>query len=160
MSVATEFRDFILRGNVVDLAVGVVIGASFGAVVKQFTADFITPLVGIAGTHNFGDIVYTVHGAKFAVGDFFNTIVTFLITAFVVFFCVVKPVNILMWGPGLTVQELADLGVRRISIGGALARVAWGAVMKAAEEIRTGRFDALAMGGPSKPLNEIFSAYR
>jgi 2-methylisocitrate lyase-like PEP mutase family enzyme len=71
-----------------------------------------------------------------------------------------KPVNILMWGPGLTVQELADLGVRRISIGGALARVAWGAVMKAAEELRAGRFDALAMGGPSKPLNEIFSAYR
>ena len=71
-----------------------------------------------------------------------------------------KPVNILMWGPGLTFQELADLGVRRISVGGALARVAWGAVMKAAEEIRAGRFDALAMGGPSKPMNEIFSAYQ
>jgi 2-methylisocitrate lyase-like PEP mutase family enzyme len=71
-----------------------------------------------------------------------------------------KPVNILMWGPGLTVQELADLGVRRISIGGGLARVAWGAVMRAAEEISAGRFDALATGGPSKSLNEIFSAYR
>jgi 2-methylisocitrate lyase-like PEP mutase family enzyme len=71
-----------------------------------------------------------------------------------------KPVNILMWGPGLTVPELADLGVRRISIGGALARVAWGAVMRAAEEIAAGRFDALAAGGPGKSLNEIFSAYR
>jgi 2-methylisocitrate lyase-like PEP mutase family enzyme len=70
-----------------------------------------------------------------------------------------KPVNILMWGPGLTVQELTDLGVRRISIGGSLARVGWGAVMRAAEEIAAGRFDALAAGGPSKPLNEIFAAF-
>ena len=71
-----------------------------------------------------------------------------------------KPVNILVWGPGLTVQELAELGVRRISIGGSLARVGWGAVMRAAEEIAAGRFDALAAGGPSKALNQIFAAYR
>ncbi len=70
-----------------------------------------------------------------------------------------KPVNILMWGPGLTVAELADLGVRRISIGGSLASIGWGAVMRAAEEIRAGRFDALAVGGPSQSLNDIFSGY-
>ena len=70
-----------------------------------------------------------------------------------------KPINVLMWGPGLTVQELADLGVRRISIGSALARIAWGTAMKAAEEIREGRFDALAGPGPTKSLNEIFKPF-
>lgn len=71
-----------------------------------------------------------------------------------------RPLNYLMWGPGYSLAELADLGVRRISIGGSLARVAWGAAMAAAEEIRDGRFDALAKGGPSKSLNEIFAGYR
>ena len=70
-----------------------------------------------------------------------------------------KPINVLMWGGGLTVAELADLGVRRISIGSALARLAWGTAMKAAEEIKAGRFDALEGVGPSKSLNEIFRPY-
>lgn len=71
-----------------------------------------------------------------------------------------KPVNVLMWGPGFTVAELADLGVRRISIGGALARVAWGAMLKAAEQIRGGSFDGLAAGEPGKKLNEIFGGFQ
>ena len=69
-----------------------------------------------------------------------------------------KPVNILMWGGGHTVQELAGMGVRRISVGGALARVAWGAVLKAAEEMKAGSFNGLNSGVPGKTLNGMFSA--
>jgi 2-methylisocitrate lyase-like PEP mutase family enzyme len=67
-----------------------------------------------------------------------------------------KPVNVLMFGPGLTLAELADLGVRRVSIGGALARVAWGAMLKVAEEIRRGSFDGLRGAASGKILNGIF----
>lgn len=68
-----------------------------------------------------------------------------------------KPVNVVMATPGMSVAELADLGVRRISIGGALARVAWGAMMAAAEQIKAGSFDGLAPGASGKRLNEIFA---
>jgi len=67
-----------------------------------------------------------------------------------------KPLNVLMFGPGLSVAELADLGVRRISIGGALARTAWGAMMRAAEEIKAGSFAGLANGASGKQLNGVF----
>jgi 2-methylisocitrate lyase-like PEP mutase family enzyme len=69
-----------------------------------------------------------------------------------------KPLNVLMFGPGLTLAELADLGVRRVSIGGALARVAWSAMLAVAEQIKQGNFDGLA-GGPARKLNEIFSGF-
>jgi 2-methylisocitrate lyase-like PEP mutase family enzyme len=69
-----------------------------------------------------------------------------------------RPVNVLMAGPGMTVAELADLGVRRISVGGALARVAWGAVATAAEQIKAGSFDGLAGGLPRARLNSVFEA--
>lgn len=71
-----------------------------------------------------------------------------------------RPVNILMWGGGHTVPELADMGVRRISVGGALARVAWGAMLKVAEEIKAGRFDGLAAGVPGKTMNGMFDGFR
>ncbi len=67
-----------------------------------------------------------------------------------------KPVNVLMMGPGLSVAGLADLGVRRISIGGGLARVAWAALIDAAEKMKAGSFDGLAGGIPGKQLNAIF----
>ena len=70
-----------------------------------------------------------------------------------------KPLNVLIFGPGLSVAELADLGVRRISIGGALARVAWGAMLKVAEEIKQGSFAGLANGAPYKVLNGIFGEF-
>jgi 2-methylisocitrate lyase-like PEP mutase family enzyme len=70
-----------------------------------------------------------------------------------------KPVNVLVMRPGLSVAELADLGVRRISIGGSLARVAWGAVLAAAEQMRSGSFDGLASGAPSKQLSELFGRF-
>jgi len=97
VSLAKDFRDFILRGNVVDLAVGVVIGAAFGNVVKAFTTDFITPLVGIMGKTSFSSYAIPLKGTnKILVGDFIDNIITFLLTAFVIYFCVVRPVNYLM----------------------------------------------------------------
>ena len=96
MSAAQEFKEFVLRGNVVDLAVGVVIGAAFGAIVKAFVADIMTPLIGLPGKINLGEITFKVHGSIFQVGDFLNTIISFLIIAAVVFFLVVKPINWLM----------------------------------------------------------------
>ncbi len=91
-----EFRDFILRGNVVDLAVGIVIGTAFGAVVAAFVADLLTPLVTIPGTVNFAGLSATVGGAEFRYGHFLNALVYFVIIAAALFFVVVKPVNALM----------------------------------------------------------------
>lgn len=100
MSIVNDFKTFILRGNVVDLAVGVVIGAAFTGVVTAFTKDLLTPLIAIgkhqAGPINFQDMFFEIGGSKFMYGDFINTVLTFLLTAFVVFFFVVRPVNWLM----------------------------------------------------------------
>lgn len=70
-----------------------------------------------------------------------------------------KPLNVVMWRPGPSVAELADLGVRRISVGGALARVAWTAVLAVAEQLKTGSFDGLANATPSRQLNDIFASF-
>ena len=92
-----EFRDFILRGNVVDLAVAVILGAAFGAVVSGFASSFITPLIAaIGGKPDFGDLFFTINGARFTYGEFLNVLISFLIIAAVVFFLVVKPMNSLM----------------------------------------------------------------
>ena len=96
-NVLKEFRDFILRGNVVDLAVAVVIGAAFGAVVNALVADFITPLIAaIGGKPDFGALSFTINGSEFRYGDFFNQLITFLLIAAAVFFVVVKPMNTIM----------------------------------------------------------------
>ena len=87
------FRDFILRGNVIDLAVAVVIGAAFGAVVKSVVENLITPLIGmVGGTPDFSDL----KAGSVMVGKIINDILTFLITAAVVYFVVVLPLNRLM----------------------------------------------------------------
>ena len=92
-----EFRDFVLRGNVVDLAVAVVIGAAFGAVVAAFVADFLTPLIAaVGGEADFSGLTFTINGSVFRYGDFLNKLIAFLLIAAVVFFLVVKPVNTLM----------------------------------------------------------------
>jgi large conductance mechanosensitive channel len=96
MSVASDFKTFVLRGSVVDLAVGVVIGAAFGAVVTAFVKDLITPLISIPGKITFEQWDVTVGGGVFHFGDFINTIVSFLLIALAVFFLVVRPVNWLM----------------------------------------------------------------
>jgi large conductance mechanosensitive channel len=96
MSAMTDFKTFVLRGNVVDLAVGVVIGAAFGSVVTALVKDLLTPLVSIPGKANFGDLYFQIGAARFLYGDFINTVISFLLIAFAVFFFVVRPVNWLM----------------------------------------------------------------
>ena len=92
-----EFRDFVLRGNVVELAVAVVIGAAFGAVVTAFVSSFITPLIAaIGGKPDFSALAFTINGSKFTYGVFLNALIAFLIIAAVVFFLVVRPLNALM----------------------------------------------------------------
>src|SRR5437660_8790822 len=91
------FKTFILRGNVLDLAVAVVIGGAFGAVVTALVKDLITPLIAaIVGKPDFSAILFTVNGSKFLIGDFINAIVSFLLIAAAVYFFVVLPVNALM----------------------------------------------------------------
>jgi large conductance mechanosensitive channel len=103
-----DFRQFILRGNLVDLAVAVVIGAAFGAVVAALVADIITPLIAaVGGKQDFSNLSFTINGSRFHYGDFFNAVLTFLIIAAVVFFLVIKPVNALLarWRPEPAVDE-------------------------------------------------------
>jgi len=89
-----EFKKFIMRGNVVDLAVAVVIGAAFGAVVTALVKDFVTPLIAaIGGQPDFSRMKFTVNGSQFLYGDFFNALIAFLSIAAVVFFFVVQPLN-------------------------------------------------------------------
>jgi len=91
------FKQFILRGNVVDLAVGVVIGAAFGAVVSSLTSDLLTPFIAaLVGKPDFSSVVFTVHGAVFKLGNFLNALVSFLLIAAAVYFFVVTPVNALV----------------------------------------------------------------
>jgi len=92
-----EFRAFLLRGNVIDLAVAVVIGVAFGAVVTAFIKDLVTPLIAaIFGKPDFSTIYFTVNGSKFLIGDFINVLIAFVLIAAVIFFLVVKPVNALI----------------------------------------------------------------
>jgi large conductance mechanosensitive channel len=96
-SMLKGFREFVLRGNVVDMAVGVVIGAAFGAIVTAFVKDLLTPLIAaLAGKPDFSAYVFEVNGSKFFYGDFINAIVSFLLIAGAVYFFVVVPVNALM----------------------------------------------------------------
>ena len=92
-----EFREFILRGNLVDLAVAVVIGTAFTAVVTAFTRSLVTPLIAaVGGETDFSALTFTINGSKFLYGVFINAVVAFLIIAAVVFFFVIKPTNALM----------------------------------------------------------------
>jgi large conductance mechanosensitive channel len=93
----TGFRKFLLRGNVVDLAVAVLIGAAFGALVVAFTKDFITPLLAaIGGKPDFSKLSFTVNKSHFLYGEFINALIAFLILALIVYFFVVVPINRLM----------------------------------------------------------------
>jgi large conductance mechanosensitive channel len=90
------FKRFLMRGNVVDLAVAVVIGAAFGAVVTAFVKDLITPLIAaVAGKPDFSALGITVNGSRFPVGDFLNALVSFLMVAAAIYFFVVAPMNAL-----------------------------------------------------------------
>jgi len=92
-----DFRAFLLRGNFVDLAVGVVVGVAFGAVVTAFVNDLMTPLsAAIFGKPNFSGLSFTVNKSHFEYGSFFNALLSFILIATVVFFFVVQPVNALI----------------------------------------------------------------
>ncbi|HEV2368616.1 MAG TPA: large conductance mechanosensitive channel protein MscL [Acidimicrobiales bacterium] len=91
-----DFKAFVLRGNVVDLAVGVVIGAAFGTVVSSFVKNLLTPLVTIPGKVNFSSLHVTVRHSVFNYGTFINDVVSFVIVAAAIFFLVVRPINSLM----------------------------------------------------------------
>ena len=92
-----EFKKFILRGNVVDLAIAVVIGAAFGAVVTSMVKDLITPLIAaFGGQPDFSNLSFSINGSKFMYGNFINALLSFLILSAVIFFFVVQPLNKLM----------------------------------------------------------------
>ena len=92
-----EFKQFLLRGNVVDLAVGVAIGSAFGAIVNSMVPDLLMPLVSaIVKVPDFSGFVVTVNESRFLVGHFFNTLISFVLVATAIFFFVVKPMNVLI----------------------------------------------------------------
>jgi large conductance mechanosensitive channel len=94
---ASEFKQFVLRGNVIDLAVGIVIGAAFVAVVQAAVEDLLTPLIAaVFGQPDFSRLTFEVNGSTFKYGHFLNALISFVIVALVVFFFVVKPINALM----------------------------------------------------------------
>ncbi len=91
------FRDFILRGNVVDLAVAVILGAAFNAIVASLVGDVLNPLIAATiGKPDFSSVILHVHGGQIKVGNFLNAAVTFLIVASVVYFAIVLPINAVM----------------------------------------------------------------
>ena len=97
MSAMADFKKFLMRGNLVELAVAFIIGALFAALVKAFIADLITPIIAlIIGKPNFGALSFTINSSHFLYGDFINNLITFVLTAAVVFFLVVRPYNALM----------------------------------------------------------------
>ncbi len=88
------FRDFIMRGNVVDLAVAVVVGSAFSAVVNSFVKGLFTPLIGvIGGTPDFSGLTFTVNKSQFLIGDLLNALISFLLVSAVIYFLVVLPMN-------------------------------------------------------------------
>src|SRR4051794_12650977 len=90
------FKEFLLRGNVVDLAVAVVIGGAFGAVVAALVKDLMTPLIGaFVGKPDFSAIQFTLNGSRFLIGDFVNEVVTFVLIALAVYVFIVTPMNML-----------------------------------------------------------------
>ena len=91
------FKQFLLRGNVVDLAVGVVIGVAFGGAVAAFVKDLLTPLIAaLVGKPDFSALTFTVNGSVFAYGDFINAVLSFILIAAVVYYFVVLPMNALV----------------------------------------------------------------
>ncbi len=92
-----DFKAFLLRGNLVDMATGIVIGLAFAAVVTAFVGDLVTPLIAaIFGKPDFGALTFTINGSEFPDGDFLNALIPFVLVAAVLFFVVIKPVNALV----------------------------------------------------------------
>ncbi len=97
MTLLNDFKKFVFRGNVVDLAVAVVVGTAFTAVVKALVSDLLTPIIAlIFGKPNFQTLSFTINGSHFAYGDFINNLFTFLTVAAAMFFLIVAPINALL----------------------------------------------------------------
>jgi large conductance mechanosensitive channel len=93
MSFLAEFKSFVMKGDVIDLAVAVVIGVAFNAVVTALVTDLVTPLIGIPGHVDFSTLTYTINGSVFLVGSFINSLINFVTIALVVFFLIVRPMS-------------------------------------------------------------------
>lgn len=92
-----EFKQFLLRGNVVDLAVGVVVGAAFGTVVSALVSDLLTPMIAaIAKVPDFSGLIFTINDSKFMIGHFINALISFILVAAAIFFFIIKPMNVLV----------------------------------------------------------------
>lgn len=92
-----EFKQFLLRGNVVDLAIGVVIGGAFGALVTSLVTDILTPFIGaIAKVPDFSSLSFTINGSNFMYGHFINTFISFILIASTIFFFIIKPMNFII----------------------------------------------------------------
>ena len=119
------FKTFLLRGNVVDLAVAVVIGAAFGAVVAALVKDLLTPLIAaIVGQPDFSAIVFTVNGGKFLIGDFINAVLAFVLVAAAIYFFVVMPMNMIVERrrrgeapPDPTTKKCATQPLQTVAVG-------------------------------------------
>jgi large conductance mechanosensitive channel len=94
--VVKDFKAFVLRGNVVDLAVGVVMGVAFGAVITALVDNILTPLISIPGSTDFSELQFTIGGGVFRYGLFINALLSFILVAAAVFFFIVRPINKLM----------------------------------------------------------------
>jgi large conductance mechanosensitive channel len=94
--VLKEFRNFLLRGNLIELAVALIMGIAFGAVVKSLVDNLITPIIGMIGGVDFSSERFTINGSHFLYGQFINDVIYFVLVAAAVFFVIVKPVNMLM----------------------------------------------------------------
>jgi large conductance mechanosensitive channel len=111
--VLKEFRDFLVRGNLVELAVALIMGIAFGAVIKSFVDNLVTPVIGMIGGVDFKGESFTINGSHFLYGQFINDVIYFVLVAVAVFFVIVKPVNMIMErvrrpeveGPGAPTQE-------------------------------------------------------
>jgi len=91
------FKEFVLRGNAIDLAVGIVIGAGFSGVVNSLVKDLITPIIGVFfNTGDFSELAFTIRGSRFLYGDFLNAVISFVLIAAVVYFFVITPMNLLI----------------------------------------------------------------
>lgn len=98
IAIVQDFKKFLMRGNLVELAIAFVMGAVFSALVKAFVGDLITPIIGaIFGAHNsFSNLSFTINGSRFAYGDFIDAVITVLTTGFAIFFFIVRPYEALM----------------------------------------------------------------
>jgi large conductance mechanosensitive channel len=110
------FRDFIMRGNIIDLAVALVIGLAFAAVLNSFTADILTPLLGLIGVPDFSTLTVTVGSAEVRYGAFLNALIAFLLMAAVIYFLVVKPME-RMKGPAAVATKACTECTSEIALG-------------------------------------------